>query len=298
MKKALLLLAAMAAVNLSTAQVELLSNGSFEDGTAAPWTIDAVNGVDAGPFTCNENWRIQSDSVDLCCCLTDILPSDGAFAAFTSFDSNIDNTEWILEQVVSIPSTIVAATFSFDFTAEFDFSLGSPITAPRELRIDVYRMDGTPLSNIWTDTFIGSGLLSVNYSESIDVSGLLSGVEGMDARIRVTAIIPEPGTGPGKTMIDNMSFIVDDGLNVDEFDLENDLTISPNPSQGEFTLDYQGREQLQSAIIYDITGKQVASFDLSGSAGPKALSANLPSGMYLLQVVSDSSSATRKLIIR
>ena len=144
MKKALLLLAAMAAVNLSTAQVELLSNGSFEDGTAAPWTIDAVNGVDAGPFTCNENWRIQSDSVDLCCCLTDILPSDGAFAAFTSFDSNIDNTEWILEQVVSIPSTIVAATFSFDFTAEFDFSLGSPITAPRELRIDVYRMDGTP----------------------------------------------------------------------------------------------------------------------------------------------------------
>ena len=45
MKKALLLLAAMAAVNLSTAQVELLSNGSFEDGTAAPWTIDAVNGV-------------------------------------------------------------------------------------------------------------------------------------------------------------------------------------------------------------------------------------------------------------
>lgn len=298
MKKLLLLWACTLCVTSAYSQIELLTNGGFESGDLTAWTVSSVNAVDAGPTTCTENWRVQSDSVDLCCCVPDIGPSEGVFAAFTSFDSSVAATEWILEQQVSIPSTIVSASFSFDFTGEFDFSLGAPITIPRELRVDIYRMDGTPFSNFWLDSFTGTGALSENYSETIDVSGLLSGLEGMDAMIRITALTPEPGTGPGKTMVDNMSFLVDDGLGVADQTLANTLTVSPNPSNGVFNLNYTGNQQLTKATIYNVSGKQLATYDLSSLQINMELNTNLPTGFYILNIQSKTSQTSKKLIIQ
>lgn len=298
MKKTLLLVALLTLTFGSYAQLELLTNGSFETGALSPWTLSAVNGVDGGPTSCTENWRVQTNSTDVCGFVSDIAPTDGTFAAYTSFDSNALNTEWIIEQDVAIPSTLVAATVSFDFAANFDFTLGAPPTIPRELRVDIYDTGGSPIANVFTDGYIDPVGLSVSFSQSIDVLTLLAGLEGQTVRLRITSFIPEVATGPSKGMIDNVSFIVDDGLSVDEFGLGQALSISPNPSNGTFTLDYQGRENLQSAAIYDITGKRLANFDLTTMTGPSVLNASLPTGMYLLQVVSDKSTATKKLIIK
>lgn len=298
MKKALLFVAAIVAVNLSTAQVELINNGGFEDGSLTPWTLDSAGSTDGGPGSCTENWRVASNSFDVCGFVDEIDPAAGSFAAYTSFDGNTANTEWIMEQMISIPATIVAADFSFDFAANFDFSLGSAITIPRQLFIDLYRMDGTPFSNFWNDDFIDPAALSVSYSETIDVSGLLSGIEGQDAIIRITAIIPEPTTGPSKAMIDNVSFIVDDGLSVDEFSLGTTLSISPNPTNGAFTLTNNGRDQIQGVTLYDITGKRLKDWNFNQAGKTHTLSADLPSGVYLLKVFTQSSAATKKLIIQ
>ena len=298
MKKTLLFLAAFATVNLSTAQVELISNGSFEDGALGPWTVAAVGSTDGGPTSCTENWRVQSNSFDVCGFVVDIDPTDGSFAYYTSFDGNTENTEWILEQMISIPATIVAADFSFDFAANFDFTLGADITVPRQLRIDLYRMDGTPFSNFWLDDFIDPTGLSVSYSETVDVSGLLSGIEGQDAFIRITASIPEAATGPSKAMLDNVSFIVDDGLSVDEFSLGTTLSVSPNPSNGAFTLTNNGRDLIQGVSLYDITGKRLKVWSFNQGGKTHTLNADLPSGVYLLKIFSESSAATKKLIIQ
>ena len=298
MKKSLLFAAGFLLSCGAFAQVELLTNGSFESGALSPWAISSVNGTDGGPSSCVENWRVQADSIDLCCCVPEVTPSDGSFAAYSSFDGGDPDTEWILEQTVSIPATIVAADFSFDFTAEFDFGLGAPVTIPRELRIDIYRTDGTPFSNFYLEEYIGAATLSVVRSETIDVSGLLAGLEGLDAVIRITATIPEPGAGPGKAMIDNVSFIVDDGLSVEDQTLATAISVSPNPSNGVFTLGYSGNEVLTQATIFDVTGKQVARYDISNLQGNMELNTNLPSGFYILNVQSQNNQTTKKLIVR
>lgn len=299
MKKLLLLAALLSLTWNSTSQTEVLTNGSFESGALGPWTAIAIGTVDAGPSSCIENWRVQSDSFDVCTIVPDVTPTDGTSAAFTSFDTDAPNTEWIIEQSVAIPSTVVAADFSFDFAAEFDFSFGGAITIPRELRIELLDNADMPVALIFQDnTFIGTGPLSVSYSQNIDLSGALGPVLGTTAKIRISAIVPEVATGPSKAMIDNVSFIIDDGLNVEDFTLENALQVSPNPSNGAFTINYDGLEALQSATLYDITGKQLSQFDLRGQTGPRDLSVNIPAGIYLLKIDSDLSSTTKKLIIQ
>ncbi len=298
MKKLLLFGAAVLLTVSASAQVELLTNGGFESGDLSSWTVSAVNGVDNGPGSCVENWRVETNSAGICGFVTDFGAAEGTFAAFTSFDSDVADTQWILEQMVSIPATVVAADFSFNFQAEFDFSLGSPITIPRELRIDIYRMDGTPFSNFWLDDFSGAGLVSESYSETVDVSGLLSGLEGMDAMIRITATIPEITTGPGKAMIDAVSFIVDDGLSVEDQTLATAITIAPNPSNGAFSINYSGQEVLTQAAIYDVSGKQVAQYNISNLQGSSQINTNLPTGFYILTVQSETSQISKKLIIQ
>ena len=282
----------------ANAQVELLTNGSFESGALSPWVVSTVNGTDGGPNSCVENWRVQADSIDLCCCVAEVTPTDGGFAAFSSFDGSAPDTEWILEQTISVPATIVAADFSFDFTAEFDFGLGAPVTIPRELRIDIYRTDGTPFSNFYLEDYIGAGPLSIVRSETIDVSGLLSGLEGLDAVIRITATIPEAGAGPGKSMIDKVSFIVDDGLSVEDRQLSNAIAVYPNPSQGTFLVSNQNNDPITKITAFDVSGKQVLNMPVRNALTTVEVVTDLPSGFYLVKIESNEQIAVKKLIIQ
>lgn len=285
--------------NYTLSQVELITNGSFESGNLTPWTITAVGTSDDGPLSCTENWRVQKNSSDVCTVVPDVLPADGTYAAFTSFNAFSDDVQWILEQEIAVPSSIVLAQFSFDFAYNADYLPGDPISIPRELRIDTYRADGTPFSNFWLDEFDDTDGTSqfISYSPTVDVSSLLFGLEGQTAFLRITATIPEAYTGPSKAMIDNISFLIDDGLSVDEFSLGTTLSLSPNPSSGSFTLTNKGRDHIQGATLYDITGKQLLDWSFNQREKSHTLNADLPSGVYLLQVFSESSAATKKLII-
>lgn len=299
MKKSLLLFIFVAlSIGTLYSQTELLSNGSFETGDLTDWNLDAVNGVDGGPQSCSENWRVQGDSVDICCCVTDVFPTDGSFAAFTSFDTDIADTQWIVEQTVTIPLDITAAAVSFDFIAEFDFSLGNPINIDRELMVDLYETGGTIIGNVFNDQFSGGGTLSINYSQNVDVLAMLTGLEGTDMVLRFTALIPETGTGPGKTLIDNASFLVTETLGVSDNSLNAQLRIFPNPSSGVFSLSYGGNEPLLEAKIFDINGRLVHTVDLSEMTNEMQIRTPLTGGIYLLEITSTSNRAAKKLIVR
>lgn len=299
MKKSLLLLLFLA-LSLGTlnSQTELLSNGSFETGDLTDWNLDAVNGIDLGATSCVENWRVQGDSLNLCCCVTDISPTDGTSAAYTSFDSDVLDTQWILEQTVTIPLDITAAEVSFDFIAEFDFGLGSPITIDRELIVDLYDTGGVLIGNVFNDQFSGGGTLSVNYSQNVDVLAMLTGLEGTDVVLRFTSLIPEAGTGPGKALVDNASFLVTETLGVSDNIFNAQLSIFPNPSSGVFSLNYGGNESLLEAKIFDINGRLVHTVDLSKMTNEMQIRTPLTSGIYLLTVTSTSNKTTKKLIVR
>ncbi|HBL72559.1 MAG TPA: hypothetical protein DD409_06625 [Bacteroidales bacterium] len=75
-------------------------------------------------------------------------------------------------------------------------------------------------------------------------------------------------------------------------------SISPNPSQGSFTVNTGWSEEEAGVItIFDLMGKQVISTNVKG--GQKQLVLEVPHGMYLVRVTKEDHQAeTIKLIIK
>jgi len=80
-------------------------------------------------------------------------------------------------------------------------------------------------------------------------------------------------------------------LSVDNFKQEA-LIISPNPAQNHIVV--SGLEQLSQLDIFTLSGVKVKSYTVSNEM---QLDLNLPSGIYLVKITSDSLSTTKKLII-
>jgi hypothetical protein len=293
----LLFICLLSTVWTVNSQAEFLSNGSFETGDLTGWMVSVVNNVDGGPTSCTENWRVQENSTDVCVLVPEITPTDGISAAFTSFDSDMENTEWILEQTVTLPLMISAANISFDFKAEFDLSFGPP-TIGRELTVALFDTGGNLIGNVFNDQFLSNGDLSIDYSQDVDVQDLLGGLEGTDVVLRITAIIPEPITGPSKALIDNVSFLIDATVSVIDNNLSVQSDIFPNPTSGNFTLNYEGIEPLLDLKIFDMNGRLVHLDDLSKMRNEMLISTSLRSGIYILEITSTSNKAIKKLIVR
>ena len=86
--------------------------------------------------------------------------------------------------------------------------------------------------------------------------------------------------------------VVGDVLGVEEFSLENSVSIFPNPTSNIITIDTSNKINVNSLELYNIVGKQViktnnvSTLDLS----------ELSSGVYMLRVITDSGTLTKKVI--
>ncbi|MFK7748294.1 MAG: T9SS type A sorting domain-containing protein [Kordia sp.] len=85
-------------------------------------------------------------------------------------------------------------------------------------------------------------------------------------------------------------------IGVEETKLENSVELYPNPSNGNLIIK-NSTVVLQSATITDINGRTVATIPLSGVVQDESLSLNLKSGVYFMQLNSDTATTTKKLII-
>lgn len=86
-------------------------------------------------------------------------------------------------------------------------------------------------------------------------------------------------------------------LNIKSFELEDQLTLYPNPSNGKFNLIYNGLEELQYLTIMDLTGKHIKTNPLIDFDGQKEIDLNyFDSGIYLMFIKSNISEKVIKLI--
>jgi len=86
-------------------------------------------------------------------------------------------------------------------------------------------------------------------------------------------------------------------LGVDENELDIALIMYPNPAQNQVTITNSSNIQLEKAAIYDMNGKLISQFDLSTMQGEKVIDvSNLATGVYMVQINSDNSSAVKRLI--
>ncbi|WP_299441201.1 reprolysin-like metallopeptidase [uncultured Aquimarina sp.] len=276
---------------------EYIQNGSFECGDLGSWRSIGPGNTSG----CRMNFTVLDNSSNVCVIVPEVNPSEGQFAAYTSFDGNAGDT-YILEQTVSLPSnlsTSLSAVISFDFRAEYDVTYGTA-TAERTLNVDLYDSSNNFIRSIEEQSFgINPQIGSIDLSFSQDILNEILSYSGQEIILRFSAYIPDSSTGPAKAMIDNVSLIIENTLSTEEEEIvSNEVLLFPNPNKGSFVLNYKGQNNLEKLLIYDITGKIVYEETLSGFNEQKQISLNnAQAGIYLARIISDKGVVTKRIII-
>ncbi len=97
----------------------------------------------------------------------------------------------------------------------------------------------------------------------------------------------------------NISIDVLDTLSVNSFiELENEISIFPNPSNGNIIIKNSG-VSIYTVSVTDVNGREIVSYDLNGITSNQNLdlSSKLVSGMYFITLSSEKGIITKRIII-
>ncbi len=88
-------------------------------------------------------------------------------------------------------------------------------------------------------------------------------------------------------------------LSVDENELDQAISIFPNPSNGQFYIKNASFINLQKAVVYDLSGRLISEHDLSNSTRTKTINViGVSKGIYFVNIFSENASITRKIILK
>lgn len=253
----------------------------------------------------------------LCCLL--LLSSYTVIAQNINFtiDTAVDNGTSITETIVVGPDTYVLTVFHSG-NEELDnlgggdlifyLSAIDPLT-PHMLTIT---RNGNPsafnLNSIDYDT-LGAGQISLTNQNDDTISAFTNYAVGAG-----TLTITNPTNTLNISQVNIIPFDNDDlndfgfhNINVDmgatlglneAVLLEDSISIIPNPSNGNVIIKNAGIT-LQKAVVTDLNGRVVVSYDFEDITGNQDLEMNskLSSGMYIMTISSDKAQVTKKLII-
>ena len=84
-------------------------------------------------------------------------------------------------------------------------------------------------------------------------------------------------------------------LSVEDNELENSITIYPNPTRKEFFIKNTSTSKIERVAIYDVRGRLVSDIDVLNTLTIKLQ--NTSKGMYFVNIHSDNAFVTKKLIV-
>ncbi|MEM5563699.1 T9SS type A sorting domain-containing protein [Psychroserpens sp. AS72] len=97
--------------------------------------------------------------------------------------------------------------------------------------------------------------------------------------------------------LDAIAFTGGMTLSAETIDLDNSISIFPNPSKGIFTIKNNGTS-LETVQISDINGRTISKIDMKGITTDKSIDlTSALSGVYFVTITSGNESVTKKLII-
>jgi len=97
----------------------------------------------------------------------------------------------------------------------------------------------------------------------------------------------------------NINIDVLDTLSIENFiELGNEISIFPNPSNGNITIKNSGIV-IDTVSVIDLNGRAITAYDLKGITSDKNLdlSSKLVSGMYFVSISSEKGIITKRIII-
>ncbi len=108
---------------------------------------------------------------------------------------------------------------------------------------------------------------------------------------------PSGGTGIASMQLAEVQ-LFGEVLSTQDVVFKNQVTLSPNPSQGAFKLTYNGIEPLTQLQVYSALGKQVFSSNLSGFNNTTSFNLQeLASGVYFVSITAGSRTTVKRLLI-
>ena len=86
-------------------------------------------------------------------------------------------------------------------------------------------------------------------------------------------------------------------LSVDEFGIDNVITLYPNPSQGQLTLRNRSTAVLDGVSLYDVNGRLIKTFNVQNAGVEVQFDLNdLASGMYFVQIITDQGQTVKRIV--
>lgn len=105
-----------------------------------------------------------------------------------------------------------------------------------------------------------------------------------------------PLEGGGKIYIDEIQILDSNPLSNDEFNLDTDISLYPNPVKSNFTIQTKNGVEITKVAIYNTLGAKVAVNPVL--AGNKYDISSLASGMYLVKISDDKGAVTTKRLLK
>ena len=88
-------------------------------------------------------------------------------------------------------------------------------------------------------------------------------------------------------------------LSIDEDQLDTAISVFPNPANGQFQIKNTSFINLEKAVIYDISGREISSYDLKNTSRTKTINMfNVSSGVYFVNIFSERAMITRKVVLK
>ncbi len=101
----------------------------------------------------------------------------------------------------------------------------------------------------------------------------------------------------GNTDTCSFDVVVNPALSIDEKQLNDAVSIYPNPSDDKVTITNSSGLVLQYATIYDISGRVINTIDLSAMNDLKTIDiSNLKTGLYLIKIEGQNQSTIKRML--
>jgi hypothetical protein len=166
----------------------------------------------------------------------------------------------------------------------------------------------------------GTNYPAENYTNNIDLpplffapsEGVGDGYDGLSANWQLQAISPCLNAGDTSGIsqllpaldlagnpringvIDMGAYEYDTGIGIDQTFIEDDISIGPNPSDGNFVI--TSAQIISTVMLYDVTGRMV--YQCNTHQKEVGIDCkHLPKGLYYLRINKESQSFVRKVII-
>ena len=238
----------------------------FEEGDLACFVVDQSNPV--------ETWYWTNETAF-------IGPYEGTGYVRIAY-SLAPQDEWLISPVFDF-SNVVNANLIFHWSLSYTFSIDP--NDNYDLIVKVSDNGGFSWTSIWDESMVGVFENWIYYEEEID----LSAFAGQD---QIQFAFNYVGADGAAAYIDEISMDVSLGNN--ERLTESLLNIYPNPSKG--FVQIESDHAIKSLSLFNILGQKVFENKYLSVHACKVDMLNFPKGHYTIQVETNESVTTSKLI--